>query len=178
MKPHRDKQLLDRLFPALREYQALAAAHGISDIFQDNGGKLLQLLIELDLTVVSGRAGSDARDRTGQEYEIKTMNLSLTSNFSTHHHLNPVILGHFRAIDWLFAFYRGIELAAVYRMKPAQLEGFFSLWERRWHERGGRDLNNPKISANFVCANGELLFGFPPQQGLPRSRRSKDNLPD
>lgn len=166
LKPHKDKARLDRLFPALREYQALASAHGISDIFQDNGGKLLQLLIELDLTVVAGRAGSDAIDRAGREFEIKTMNLSLTRNFSTHHHLNDAILRHFRSVDWLFAFYRGIELSAVYRMSPQQLEGLFAKWETTWLERGKKDLNNPKIPARFVCEHGQLIYGFPPQQGL------------
>ncbi len=45
MKPHPDKAELDRLFPYIREYQSLASRHGIGDIFQDNGGKLLQLLL-------------------------------------------------------------------------------------------------------------------------------------
>ena len=36
---------LERLFPSIREYQALATRHGIGDIFQDNGGKLLQPLL-------------------------------------------------------------------------------------------------------------------------------------
>lgn len=47
MKPHPDRIVLGRLLPALREYQALAAKHGIHDIFQDNGGKLLQVLLIL-----------------------------------------------------------------------------------------------------------------------------------
>src|SRR5207247_748281 len=40
-----DQEELDRLLPYLREYQALATTHGIDDVFQDNGGKLLQTLI-------------------------------------------------------------------------------------------------------------------------------------
>jgi hypothetical protein len=40
MKPHPDTKELERLFPYIREYQALASKHGIGDIFQDNGGKL------------------------------------------------------------------------------------------------------------------------------------------
>jgi hypothetical protein len=36
-----DLDELQRLFPYIREYQALANKHGINDIFQDNGGKLL-----------------------------------------------------------------------------------------------------------------------------------------
>ena len=43
MKSHPDAKLLKRLFPAVREYQKLAMKHGIPDIFQDNGGKILQV---------------------------------------------------------------------------------------------------------------------------------------
>jgi hypothetical protein len=50
MKPHPDTAELERLFPYIREYQALASKHGIGDIFQDNGGKLLQLLLVTGLT--------------------------------------------------------------------------------------------------------------------------------
>jgi hypothetical protein len=42
-KPHPDFAVLQRLFPAVRELQQLADKHGIDDIFQDNGGKILQL---------------------------------------------------------------------------------------------------------------------------------------
>ena len=166
MKPHPDKAKMDMLFPAIREYQALANAHGINDIFQDNGGKLLQLLLTLGLVVVPGREGNDARDAVGREYEVKSVNLSLTSSFSTHHHLNPVILANFRAVGWIFAIYRGIELSAVYRLEPAQLEPYFSKWEAKWHESGGKDINNPKIPVAFICDNGALLHGIRPQAGL------------
>lgn len=44
MKPHADAALLAQLFPAIRTYQELASKHGIDDIFQDNGGKILRLL--------------------------------------------------------------------------------------------------------------------------------------
>ena len=40
-------QVLEKLFPAIREYQKLATKHGIKDIFQDNGGKLLQVVLML-----------------------------------------------------------------------------------------------------------------------------------
>lgn len=43
MKSHPDRAVLERIFPSIREYQKLASKHGIGDIFQDNGGKLLQL---------------------------------------------------------------------------------------------------------------------------------------
>jgi hypothetical protein len=45
MIPHSDKTILDDLFPYIQKYQELASKHGINDIFQDNGGKLLQVLL-------------------------------------------------------------------------------------------------------------------------------------
>ena len=88
MKSHPDKRILDELFPYIRRYQELASVHGIDDIFQDNGGKLLQILLVTGLVILPGREGNDAVDVTGREYEIKTVNIELTGSFSTHHHIN------------------------------------------------------------------------------------------
>ncbi|WP_430635069.1 hypothetical protein [Sphingomonas hankookensis] len=154
---------MDALMPAIREFQALALRHGINDIFQDNGGKLLQVILTLGLTVLPGREGNDARDELGLEYELKSVNLDLTKNFSTHHHLNPVILAKYRQVDWVFALYRGIELIAVYRMKPWQLEPWFAKQESKWHSDGGRDINNPKIPVGYVLEHGQLLAGCDPE---------------
>src|SRR5258706_14851133 len=92
-----DKARLDELFPAIRKFQELATKHGIGDIFQDNGGKLLQALLILNIQCMGSREGNDARDADGNEYELKTVNISLTSSFSTHHHLHPTILKKYRA---------------------------------------------------------------------------------
>ncbi len=54
-KLNTDKKRLDELFPHIREYQKLADTHGIYDIFQDNGGKLLQVLLITGLQVLPGR---------------------------------------------------------------------------------------------------------------------------
>lgn len=108
MKPHPDKKKLEELFPAIREYQALAEAHGINDIFQDNGGKLLQVILTTGLTVLPGREGNDAKDASGNEYELKSVNINLTKSFSTHHHMNPTIIAKYRQVDWVFAVYEGI----------------------------------------------------------------------
>jgi hypothetical protein len=126
MKSHPDKAELDRLFPYIREYQALASKHGIGDIFQDNGGKLLQLLLITGLKGAGSREGNDARDEHGREYELKSVNTLLTQSFSTHHHMNPIILAKYRQVDWVFAIYEGIELQSIYLMKPAGLEFYFS----------------------------------------------------
>lgn len=154
-----DLEELQRLFPAIREYQVLAQRHGINDIFQDNGGKLLQVLLITGLTCLKGREGNDATDADGNEYELKSVNLSLTSSFSTHHHLNPTILKKYRAVKaWYFAVYLGIELQVIYQMPPASLEPYFGKWELKWNSSGGKDINNPKIPVKFVAANGTIVY--------------------
>jgi len=114
MRQHPDKAELDRLFPYIREYQVLASRHGIGDIFQDNGGKLLQLLLITGLKGTGGREGNDARDENGREYELKSVNTLLTQSFSTHHHMNQTIFAKYPHVDWVFAIYEGIELQVIY----------------------------------------------------------------
>ena len=155
MKPHPDHAELQRLFPAIREYQRLASRHGIGDIFQDNGGKLLQVLLLTGLVRLPGREGNDAKDETGREYELKSVNIDLTSSFSTHHHLNPAILAKYRKVGWVFAVYDGIDLQEVYLLEPGQLESYFEKWEAKWRNSG--DINNPKIPVSFVRSNGRRI---------------------
>lgn len=72
---------LDRLqsaFEGIQEMQQLANEYGITDIFQDNGGKVLQVLILLGLRISPGREGNDAIDAKGNEYELKTINARST----------------------------------------------------------------------------------------------------
>lgn len=157
MNPHLDKEKLDELFPYIRQYQELASKHGINDIFQDNGGKLLQVLLITGLKVLPGREGNDAKDQDGNEYELKSVNLLLTRSFSTHHHLNPIIIEKYRQVNWIFAVYKGIEILAIYHLTPQDLEPYYSKWETKWHTDGGKDINNPKIPLKFVVAIGKLI---------------------
>lgn len=158
IKPHPDAAKLAELLPCIREFQALASKHGIGDVFQDNGGKLLQVVLLTGLKVLGGREGNDAVDDAGREYELKTVNVLLTKSFSTHHHLNPTIVDKYRGVDWVFAVYRGIELSRIYAMPPAALEPYFTKWVKKWHADGGKDINNPKIPLDFVEHNGTLLY--------------------
>lgn len=159
MEPHPDKALLDELFPYIQQYQLLAQKHGIGDIFQDNGGKLLQVLLITGLRILPGREGNDAIDIYGREYELKSVNVELTRSFSTHHHMNPGIIAKYRLVDWIFAIYHGIELERIYHMTPDQLEErFFSRWEAIWYERNGKDINNPKIPVSYVILNGAPIY--------------------
>jgi hypothetical protein len=54
MKAHSDQAKLLALMPAIRKLQKLASKHGIDDIFQDNGGKILQILLLTGLTILPG----------------------------------------------------------------------------------------------------------------------------
>lgn len=155
---HKDRALLEELFPHIQKYQELAVKHGINDIFQDNGGKILQVLLVTGLTILPGREGNDAIDEHGNEYELKSVNTLLTQSFSTHHHMNPVIIAKYRKVDWVFAVYEGIELKEIYKLTPQDIEPYYSRWEKKWHESGGKDINNPKIPLKYVREAGKLIY--------------------
>lgn len=162
LKSHDDFEKLIQLWPAIQAYQALACEHGIDDVFQDNGGKILQVLLLLDMKILPGREGNDAVDSTGQEFELKSVNIELTKGFSTHHHMNPVIIAKYRKVPWIFAVYRHITLESVYRVEAEGMEHWYSKWEQKWHVDGGKDINNPKIPVSYVAECGRLLYGTPP----------------
>lgn len=152
---------MQKLFPTIQVYQELASSHGIDDIFQDNGGKVLQVLLVLGLTILPGREGNDAVDQDGKEYELKSVNIELTKGFSTHHHMNPTIIEKYRQVDWIFAIYKNIELQAIYVLTPEVMEFYYAKWESKWHTDGGKDINNPKIPLKYVVQNGQFLSGTP-----------------
>ena len=158
MKPHPDSALLVELFPAIRLYQELASKHGIHDIFQDNGGKILQVLLLVGLRGLPGREGNHAVDEKGNEYELKSVNIHLTRSFSTHHHMNPTIIAKYRKVNWIFAVYEGIEIKTIFLMTPKDLEHYYKLWEKKWHADRRKDINNPKIPLKFVREHGRVLY--------------------
>jgi len=158
IKKHPDIAIFDKLYPSVLKLQELAEKHGINDIFQDNGGKLLQVLLLTGLEVLPGREGNDAKDKNGNEYELKSVNTFLTKSFSTHHHMNPVIIGKYRQVDWIFAVYEGIKLLSIHLLTPADLEPYYSKWEKKWHDDGGKDINNPKIPLKYVLQQGRVIY--------------------
>ncbi|MGF6699024.1 hypothetical protein OKW38_003636 [Paraburkholderia sp. MM5496-R1] len=162
LRPHDDYDRLLEAWPAVQEYQSLATRHGIDDIFQDNGGKLLQVLLLMGLKIIPGREGNDAVDSSGREWELKSVNIELTKGFSTHHHMNPVIIAKYRQVPWMFAIYRHITLQAVYVLEPADLEFYYTKWEQKWRDDGNKDINNPKIPVAYVMRHGRLVYGEPP----------------
>lgn len=157
MGTHPDWELLEKLMPAVREFQKLATKHGIDDVFQDNGGKILQMLLALNLQGIPGREGNDAIDIDGSEYELKSVNIWLTTSFSTNHHVNIPIINKYRQVRWVFAIYEGIEMRRAYAMAAKELEPYFAKWETQWEETEA-DINNPKIPLGFVIEKGELVY--------------------
>lgn len=157
MAKHPDWKKLEALMPAVREFQKLAGEHGIDDIFQDNGGKILQMLLALNLQGIPGREGNDAVDVEGREYELKSVNIWLTAGFSTNHHINIPIIEKYRQARWVFAIYEGIEMRRAFYMPADKLEVYFSAWEEKW-KKERKDINNPKVPLKFVCDHGECLF--------------------
>lgn len=161
--PHADVAELAEIWPAVRRYQDLATRHGIDDIFQDNGGKLLQVLLQLGLDGIPGREGNDAKDIIGNEFELKSVNMNLVRSFSTHHHMNPVIIAKYRMVEWIFAVYQNIELNSIYLLTPEDMEPYYKAWSDKWHKSGGKDINNPKVPLAYVMKVGSLLFGEKPE---------------
>ena len=155
---HPDIKIFDQIYPSLAKLQELAEKHGINDIFQDNGGKLLQVLLLTGLEVVPGREGNDAKDSEGNEYELKSVNTLLTKSFSTHHHMNPVIIEKYRQVDWIFAVYEGIKLISIHQLTPSDIEPYYEKWEKKWHDDGGKDINKPKISLVYVLEHGKVIY--------------------
>ena len=151
-------EMFNLIYPSLVMLQDLANKNGINDIFQDNGGKLLQVLLITGLSDLPGREGNDAVDADGNEYELKSVNVSLTNSFSTHHHMNPTIIEKYRKVDWIFAVYRGIEILEIYRLRPTELEPYYEKWEKKWQADGEKDINNPKIPLKYVREVGKLLY--------------------
>lgn len=179
MARHPDWEKLEGLMPAVRKFQALATEHGIDDVFQDNGGKILQMLLALNLKGIPGREGNDAVDVEGREYELKSVNIWLTASFSTNHHINIPIINKYREVCWVFAIYEGIEMRRAYFMPADKLEVYFKAWEEKWN-KSKKDINNPKIPLNFVIEHGDLLYNDQKKLDLTgaaaiRRQRSKDS---
>ncbi|MGH2560008.1 MAG: restriction endonuclease [Thermomicrobiales bacterium] len=156
-----DLQVLERALGGCRELQDLANRYGFKDIFQDNGEKVLQSLILLGLRAKGGREGNDAVDAEGNEYELKTVNVSLgmSRGVTTHHHLNLGILEKYRTVSaWYISLYQHIDLNEIYRLTPQELEPVFIVWEQRLFANGNAPLNNPKIPIAFVRQHGTRVW--------------------
>lgn len=89
------KNNLDRRwYSGLRKSDLVAfvQCHGIQDMLQDNGLKVMQQLVYLNMDFLPGREGNDSISNSGTEWEMKSVNILLTSGFSTNHHTNHDIM--------------------------------------------------------------------------------------
>lgn len=163
-KEHKDKiKLLSNMWTNLEQISNLAKEYQINDISQDNNLKLLQTLVLFDFKNQPGREGSDAIDRYGNAWELKTLNIDLTNSFSTNHHTNIERIEAFRRERWLFSVYSGIKLNDVYAVNPRHLEEYFSEWENKLKRLAQEEnvkphLNNPKIPLKYIKQVGTCVY--------------------
>lgn len=156
---------LEELWENLHDLAELAKGYGIEDIFQDNGAKILQQLIYLNMEVLPGREGNDCVSLSGTEWEMKSINLETSaSGFSTNHHTNRDIIAKYRQVPWTFAIYHGIHLSEIYVMTPQMLEPLYRHWEAKLQMMS--HLNNPKIPVNFVRENGIQVYPIDPNNPI------------
>lgn len=152
----RQEEILD-LWPHIEKYQEIAAQYGINDIFQDAGGKMLQLAVAVGLDMSKDRMGPDAFDRIGNEYEVKTTDLNKKGNgFSTNHHLTHSTIDRYSSRRWVFAMYRGITLIEAYLVEPEALQPYYDKWALVLKSKS--HINNPKISADYVRDVGRVMY--------------------
>lgn len=160
---HPDAGRLAELMSHAHDMQALADKYGISDIFQDNGGKLLQVLIRLGAVNIPGRMGNDIV-WLGSETELKTLNMRLGAGhgFTTAHHLDAGILAKYRSVPWVFCTCEGIEVSEAWWVHPIDMEPVFADWEAKLavkvpDAKGRIHLNNPKVPQKLVRRVGHPI---------------------
>ena len=165
-RDHRDRiARLEELWENLHELAEMCQEYGIEDMLQDNGLKVMQQLVYLDMDFLPGREGNDSISRSGAEWEMKSVNILLTSSFSTNHHTNYDIIAKYRQVPWAFSIYEGIILKEIYVMTPEQLEPIYQHWEDQLAD-GRSHLNNPKIPVKFVRQNGLQVYPINPHHPI------------
>lgn len=161
MKHKYEIKKIEQLWNNLTELNHMAQSYGITDIFQDNGAKVLQQLIYLNMDILPGREGNDCISSSGTEWEMKSINLETSaSGFSTNHHTTYDIIAKYRQVPWTFAIYYGIRLSEIYVMTPEMLEPLYQRWEEKLQTMV--HLNNPKIPVKFVKENGVKVYPINP----------------
>lgn len=149
---------IETLWPGVEALQNLADHYGIKDVFQDAGGKMLQLAVACGLDLIPGRTGPDARDRVGNEYEVKTVDMhgKKTGGFTTNHHLTEDTISRYRSRRWVFAIYDRITLMEAYLVEAEALEPVFQKWSHTL--RATDHINNPKIPVEYVREVGTPMY--------------------
>lgn len=163
---HRRKiEYLEELWENLHALADLCREYGIEDMLQDNGLKVMQQLVYMNMDFLPGREGNDSISASGTEWEMKSVNIRLTSGFSTNHHTNYDIIAKYRQVPWSFAIYEDITLREIYVMSPEQMEPIYQHWEEQL-ATGRSHLNNPKIPVRFVRENGLRVYPINPRRPI------------
>ena len=169
---------IDMLVGYGRALQDMAQVHGIHNVFDDNGYKDLLILTLFGLRKL-GRAGDDAVDAQGRQYETKTVARRSAAGvrkeslgITTEHTMTlPNIQRYRNVFLWIVAVFDGAQPEAVWEISPRALEPFLALWEERLREtddtgRLVRDhLNNPKIPLKYIAEHGIKVW--PPDDATP-----------
>jgi hypothetical protein len=156
MSPSADFDEMQNALDHLAKFQAIASKHGVHDVFQDNGGRIIQIILALNLKVLPGRTGNDAVDCEMNQYELKSICVPGCGGFSTSHHLNLKTIEKLKGVSWIFAFFKGNTMFQIYKVSPNKMEKVYSKWinDLRFKDH----LNNPKVSIEFVKTNGVQVW--------------------
>lgn len=150
---------IESLWGGIEQFQELARQYKVNNIFQDSGGKMVQIAIATGLDLCEERTGPDATDRMGNFYEIKTTDIAQgTGGFSTNHHLNHGTISRFRSRRFVFAIFHNITLQEIYRVEGAALDDYYSTWLNKLAQPNTQHLNNPKISISDVRKRGTVMY--------------------
>lgn len=161
-----------------RALQDMAREHGIHNVFDDNGYKDLLLLTLFGLRKL-GRAGDDAVDAHGRQYETKTVARRSaagvrkpTLSITTEHTMTVANVARYRRVFlFIVAVFDGAVPEGIWEISPRELEPFFAKWEAELRETdaSGRLVrdhkNNPKIPLTFIQAHGVKVW--PPEDATP-----------
>ncbi|WP_064202777.1 hypothetical protein [Brevibacillus brevis] len=166
-KPNEIVHLLD----LAKQIQVEANKQNIIHVFDDGGYRELLLVKMFGLTKVPGRHGDDGIDPvTGNQYELKTVNLVDTSGnlrlnpgITTCHHVNHEIIDRYRKVSgFLIGIFYINDPARIYEIPSSAFEPYYSRWEHRLNtEEGLNHINNPKIRFGDVLNSGILHYHNP-----------------
>lgn len=148
--------------------QKEANKNNITNVFDDGGYRELLLTKMFGLTKMPGRHGDDGIDPlTGNQYELKTVNLINTSNFirikpgiTTCHHVNHDIIKRYRSVaGFIVGIFYINDPVRIYEVSAENLETYFKNWENRLNTEGHLEhINNPKFSFEDIINFGVLHY--------------------
>lgn len=142
---------IGELLELAAKLQKYGTDKNIVSVFDDGGYRELLLSTLFDIKLHTGRHGDDAYDESGNNFELKTVNLVDTSGnlrikpgITTCHHVNQEIINRYRNLHaWLVGIFFVNEPVAIYEVPAEKLEPYLKIWEEQVKDKG--HINNPKI---------------------------------